>query len=178
VGGIQETDVESEVVGEAEALVLRAGGAVADEDGAADDGGLAATAREDLRRLHHAVARRLGQSDRPQVLRAAAEPKAVVGFAPAVERRGRIRGGAKGEGARCGFGVRSGAVKSNRSGGEGFVFVWRSGAPGPSRTSLTVTAAVQFGRTWWLYAARQRMDPSQSGAYSRTFHLMLGPLTY
>jgi hypothetical protein len=138
VGGIQETDVESEVVGEAEALVLRAGGAVADEDGAADDGGLAATAREDLRRLHHAVARRLGQPDRPhrpQVLRAAAEPKAVVGFAPAVERRGRIRGGAKGEGARCGFVVRSAAVKTNRSVGEGRkAACWRvvlQGLPGP-----------------------------------------------
>jgi hypothetical protein len=33
----------------------------------------------------------------------------------------------------CGFGVRTAAVKSNRSVGEGCVFVWRSGAPGANR---------------------------------------------
>lgn len=60
--------VEGDVVGEAEgadeaeALVLGAGGAVADDDGAADDVG--AAAGEDLRRLHDA-ARGLGQADRP-----------------------------------------------------------------------------------------------------------------
>ena len=53
-------------MGEAEALVLGAGGAVADEDGAADNGGgAAAAAREDLGRLHAVDARRLGQPDRP-----------------------------------------------------------------------------------------------------------------
>lgn len=63
------TDVEGEIVGkaegagEAETLVLCAGGAVADEDGAANDGGAAsaaASAREDLGRLHAVDARRLG----------------------------------------------------------------------------------------------------------------------
>lgn len=61
--------VEGEIVGkaegagEAETLVLCAGGAVADEDGAANDGGAAsaaASAREDLGRLHAVDARRLG----------------------------------------------------------------------------------------------------------------------
>lgn len=68
---------EAEGAGEAEALVLGAGGAVADEDGAADDFGAAAAAGEDLGRLHAVDARRLGQPDRPhrpRVLRA-------VGFA-------------------------------------------------------------------------------------------------
>lgn len=61
------TDVECEVVGkaegagEAETLVFCAGGAVAYEDGAANDGGAtSAAAREDLGRLHAVDARRLG----------------------------------------------------------------------------------------------------------------------
>lgn len=91
------TDVEGEVVGEAEsageaeALVLGAGGAVANEDGAADDGGAAAAvAGEDLGRLHAVDARRLGQPDRPH--------------RPRVLRGGWIRGG-RGGGIRGGGGA-------------------------------------------------------------------------
>jgi hypothetical protein len=66
-GGVGVTDVEGEVVREAEgadepeALALGARGAAADDDGAADDVG--AAAGEDLRGLHSG-ARGLRQPDR------------------------------------------------------------------------------------------------------------------
>lgn len=78
-----ETDVEGQVVGEAEgadeaeALVLGAGGAVADDDGAADDDGGGGGAGEDLGRLHAADAGGLRQPDRPhrpRVRRPQADP--------------------------------------------------------------------------------------------------------
>lgn len=104
------TDVEGEVVGEAEgageaeALVLGAGGAVADEDGAADDGGApAAAAGEDLGRLHAVDGRRLGQPDRPhrpRVLRAFGFAAGGVGeFAGPARQKARFDVGLKGFGS-------------------------------------------------------------------------------
>jgi len=82
---------EAEGAGEAEALVLGAGGAVADEDGAADDGGGGAAAGEDLGRLHAVDARWLGQPDRPH------RPRVLRGgWIRAAGGEGRIRGEAGG----------------------------------------------------------------------------------